>query len=130
MADPATITPAAFKARYPEFAAVSDATIAAILVDAVAEVGPEWIDGDRVAAAMAWIADALMTHGFAPGGSGAPGAASPGLKRAKVGDVETEYHGAASGSGRGADATHARTPYAARFVELRARSFPAILGAV
>ena len=125
----ATPTPTDFKLRYPEFAAVADATVVVLVSEAEGEVGPTWIDNDRRPAVMALAAHFLAVQGFAHAqtdGSTITPVAGP-LRSSKVGDVEESY-GASGRVGSMADANPSSdldaTAYGQRLIELRRRSFP------
>lgn len=123
-------TAATLKVRYPEFAAVPDATVTMILDEAIRDVGPSWIEDDRAAAQMALAAHWLATQGGAGGtvtaGSTSFQTAGP-VSRVKVGDVETTFGtGGSSGGSSGSAGDYRSTSYGQRFLQLRRRSFPAI----
>jgi hypothetical protein len=131
----ATPTPAEFKARYPEFAAVPDASVTAVIAEAEGEVGVTWIETDRRPAIMALSAHWLTVQGFAHAQSGAGGVAVPvsgPLRSSRVGDVEESYGmpaRASSGDGKSASALSDldATSYGQRYLSLRRRSFPGVM---
>jgi hypothetical protein len=130
----ATPSAAEFKARYPEFSAVADASVTAVITDAEGEAGATWIEADRRPAVMALSAHWLATQGFLHAQAGAGGVAVPvagPLRSSKVGDVEESYGVAAkAGGGASKDASASdldATPYGQRFMALRRRSFPSAL---
>lgn len=123
-----TPTPAEFKARFPEFAAVADATVTALVSEAEGDVGVTWIENDRRPAVMALAAHLLAVSGyaFAQAGSSGPVPVAGPLRSSKVGDVEESYGVAAGakGSDRSASTDLDGTTYGQRFLALRRRSFP------
>lgn len=118
------------KARFPLFANVDDSILQLILDEAVADVGVTWVDKDRTPAVLYLAAHLLATQGFAGAtGTGGGGAAITGaIKKRKVGDVETEFAGAAgAGSdGWGSSPFYDSTVYGQMFLRLLRRNFPAI----
>lgn len=120
MSAPTTTT---FKARFPEFVAVSDVFLQVIIDEAVGEVGPSWSEPDRSTAQMYLAAHMLASEGY--GAGKATGSATLGaVKRRRVGDVETEYAG--SGSSGGVGSGYLTTTYGRRYLELKRRNFPTI----
>lgn len=121
-------TPATFKARYPEFAPVSDTLIQLMINDAVSEVGDTWVEKDRARAQMLLVAHWLTMEGE-PGrtetGNGSAGTGP--IKRDKVGDVETEFAtpGASASQGR-ALGNYMMTVYGQEYLALMRRNFPAV----
>lgn len=131
---------ATFRARFPEFAPVSDALVSLILSDAISQIGDTWYERDRAKAQLILAAHLLASEGeparssdISNGGDGSATLASGALRRRKVGDVEVEFAGQPSSSGgAGAgrlDAAYGSTIYGLRFLELMRLNFPAI-GAV
>ncbi|MBX4889776.1 DUF4054 domain-containing protein [Rhizobium bangladeshense] len=123
-------TPATFKARYPEFTAVSDALVQLVLNDAISDVGDTWLEKDRARAQMLLAAHILTMEGE-PGRTenGASGAtAGTGIiKRDKVGDVETEFATpSSSGGGGSALSGYGMTFYGRQYLELLRKNFPAV----
>lgn len=122
-------TAADLKARFPEFAPVSDSLVNLILAEALPKVGETWIEADRRPAILYLAAHLLAMEGE-PGRSatgGGIGATGP-VKRRKVGDVEVEYAGGGTSAGGGSDESgFLLTHYGRRYRELMRRNFPAIL---
>ncbi|MBY5682648.1 DUF4054 domain-containing protein [Rhizobium leguminosarum] len=123
-------TPTTFKARFPEFIAVSDALVQLVLNDAIDQVGDTWLERDRARAQMLLAAHILTMEGE-PGrtenGSSGATAGTGIIKRDKVGDVETEFAvPASSGSGGSALSAYARTFYGQQYLELLRKNFPAV----
>lgn len=122
-------TPATFKARYPEFASVSDALVQLVLNDAIDQVGDTWFERDRARGQMLLAAHMLSMEGE-PGrsrtGNGV-GITGP-VKRRKVGDVETEFAGAGSSAGGGSGSTswYAMSGYGQQYLLLLRQNFPPI----
>lgn len=114
------------KVRFPEFAPVSDTLVALILAEAIPMVGPSWIERDRRPAQLYLAAHLLAMEGE-PGrtttGNGV--AVSGPVKRRKVGDVETEFTGAASSAG-GSTPIYAQTLYGQRYLNLLRLNFPPV----
>lgn len=123
-------TSADFKARYPAFSSVEDATINAVLNETIPEVGETWIERTRSPAIMALTAHLLAVQGFGMGASAGGGgvAVSGAIKRRKVGDVEVEFAGVSgsTGSGSGALAQYRSTLYGQLYLEFMRKNFPAI----
>jgi hypothetical protein len=123
-------TPATFKARYPEFAAVSDALVQLVLNDAIGDVGETWVEKDRARAQMLLTAHNLTMEGepgrTVDGASGAT-AGTGTVKRDKVGDVETEFATpSASGAGGSTLSAYASTFYGQQYLELLRRNFAGV----
>lgn len=119
------VTVEQFKARFPEFAPVSDALIGMVLTETVAQIGDTWIERDRPKAQMLLTAHTLTLEGE-PGrtntGNGV-GMSGP-MKRRKVGDVEVEFAGFGSSAGGSAATGYAATAYGQEFAALMRKNFP------
>lgn len=122
------VTPATFKARYPEFASVSDTLIQLMIDDAVAEVGDTWVEKDRARAQMLLVAHWLTMEGEPGRSETGQGTAGTGpIKRDKVGDVETEFATpSASASQSAGSGTYMQTAYGREYLALMRRNFPAV----
>lgn len=126
------VTAASFKARFPEFAPVSDQLITLMIGEAEQRVGETWAEHTRDRATMYLVAHMLVMEGE-PGRSTAITGSKPipsgPVKRRKVGDVETEYatgpNSGASSSGSAVDG-YRSTVYGAEFYRLLRGNFPAI----
>lgn len=124
-------TATSFKARFPGFSSVSDAIVSAVLSEAIPQVGETWIERDRVPAILYLTAHMLIMEGQ-PAASAAEAIKTvtrgP-VKRVKVGDVETEFTGGATGSGGGSGITAnlSASEYGRRYLELLRRNFPAVV---
>lgn len=121
-------TAADLKARFPEFAAVSDTLINLILEEASAQVGETWLERDRKPATL-YLAAHLLTMEDEPGRSatGQSGAATGPVRRRKVGDVEVEFAGAASVSATGENRNaYDLSAYGRQFMALLRKNFPAV----
>lgn len=121
-------TAADLKARFSEFATVSDTLVNLILAEAQAQVGETWLERDRKPATL-YLAAHLMAMEGEPlrsnaGAVAATSATGP-IKRVKVGDSETEFAGGGGSSGEGAS-SYTATEYGRRFLELMRRNFPAV----
>lgn len=118
-----TVTAETFKARFPEFASVSDDLINLIISERTAQIGETWIEADRDPALRYLVAHLLSSEGYGTGGSGG-GAQGP-VKRRKVGDVETEF--AVSGSAStGSTSDYLTTSYGREYYRYLRRNFPAV----
>lgn len=122
-------TPASFKARYPEFAPVSDALIQLVLQEAFDEVGDTWLERDRARAQMLLTAHKLTMEGEPGRSETGQGSAGTGfIKRDKVGDVETEFATPASASGSSSSyGGYGGTIYGQEFWILLKKNFPSPL---
>lgn len=121
-------TAADLKARFPEFAAVSDTLINLILEEASAQVGETWLERDRKPATL-YLAAHLLTMEGEPGRSatGQSGAATGPVRRRKVGDVEVEFAGAVSVSATGdTRSAYDLSAYGRQFMVLLRKNFPAV----
>ena len=118
-------TATTFKARFPEFAPVSDDLIALVLAEAIDQVGDTWLERDRARAQMLLAAHTLTlegepartTTGEATGLGGA-------IKRDKVGDVETEFFGLGGSASGSTVAGYGTTVYGQEFAALMRKNFP------
>lgn len=111
-------TVADFKARYPAFATVSDATVGAFLAEGIEKVGVTWIDSDRRSAQMVYTAHLLTLEGLGESKE----AQLAGFKSLSVGSLSLS-RGEVSADAYG---TLGSTSYGQRFIELRRLSFPGI----
>ena len=123
-------TPAAFKARFPNFSEVDNAYIQLLLDDAILRFGDGWYERDRALAQMLFVAHVLASEGAVDGsgGSGGGSASTGNVKRRKVGDVEVEFAGlSAASSGGGALGDYlSGTMYGRQLLLLMRLNFPAI----
>ena len=123
-------TPAAFKARFPNFSDVDNAYIQLLLDDAILRFGEGWYERDRALAQMLFVAHVLASEGMGDGagGGGGGGSTTGSVKRRKVGDVEVEFAGLpASTSGGGALGDYlSGTMYGRQLLPLMRLNFPAI----
>lgn len=119
-------TAAEIKIRFPEFAAVADATIESIIVESGSAVSQRWIEVDYKPAIMFYVA-----HELRMGGQGSSAAAQISqigdFSSIKSGDLEVRRNTSQSGGSSSANGTFALTTYGQKFLELRNRSFPGIL---
>lgn len=122
-------TPTTFKARFPEFTAVSDALVQLVLNDAIDQVGDTWLERDRARAQMLLAAHILTMEGE-PGrtenGSSGATAGTGIIKRDKVGDVETEFATPSSSGSGSALSAYGLTFYGQQYLELLRKNFPAV----
>lgn len=124
-------TAAQFRAKFPTFAAVADATIALALTDASASVDLEWADADYQPAILYMAAHILVSDGVVTAASdlgSAAGVINAGLvSEMKVGDVMVKLDTGAAGSGRaGSGSTLAGTIYGRRYIDLLRRNKAAV----
>lgn len=121
-------TATALKARYTEFAPVSDALVEAIIGEAALFVDETWREADQAPAILARAAHMLAIEGEPARSSGSAASVALGpVQRVKVGDVETQF--GTRGAGVVASAATlglSDTPYGQRFLELRRRNFPGV----
>lgn len=116
-------TPTSFKARFPEFSALGNDYVALILVEAARSTDATWINQDDRAAAEMYLAAHMMAvegrliDATSGGGVNVTGA----VKRRKVGDVETEFAGVASGGG-GSSNPYLTTSYGRQWWSLLQRN--------
>lgn len=133
-------TAADFKTRFPEFAAVPDGVITAILTDeAIPFVDATWLERDRRPAIMYYTAHILAMQGY-PGTTGDDGVAVPGggnaqaIKRRKVGDVEVEFQNEweRTGTGNGGldRSGYSLTLYGREFLRYLRRNFAPTIAVV
>jgi len=126
-------TAAQFKARYPEFAAVSDTLIDLVLADAAEFVAETWRQADRIPAVMALAAHMLAMEGEpqrSAGGSGGASTVSGPVQSAKVGDVSVTFKGWSVGGGGSSGPisdSYVQTAYGQRFLTYLRRNFPAVV---
>lgn len=122
-----TITSADLKARYPEFAAVDDFYVGAVLAEAALSVDESWIASTRIPATLALAAHMMSLEGEPARTANGGSVVTAEVKRVKVGDVETEFNVAASTSGAGGADDYGSSLYGVTFLRYRRRSFPGIL---
>lgn len=123
-----SVDAAALKARYPAFAEVADTTVAAVLADAALDIGEGWIPTHVEAATLALAAHRLVEEGALANADivAEAGASHGALVQMRAGDTELRF--AKPSDGEVIEASgYVRTSYGRRFLELRARSFPAVL---
>ena len=101
-------TAATFKARFPAFAAVADATIESALTRSRRRVDHTWMEDDRAEAEMLWAAHDMTVDGLGD----TRDAQLAGFERLKLGSLELERDG--SGASTGFESTS----YGRRFMEL------------
>jgi hypothetical protein len=120
-------TPATFKARYPEFAAVSDALVQLVLDDAIGDVGDTWVEKDRARAQMLLAAHTLTMEGE-PGrtATGQGSAGTGAVRRRKVGDVEVEFATPGSSQTGFAATGYVASIYGQEYLALLRKNFPAV----
>ena len=123
-----TPTAATFKARYAEFAPVSDVLVGLVLVEAIDQVGTDWLERDRARAQMLLAAHTLTMEGE-PGRTttGASSAGTGAVKRRKVGDVEVEFAGNGGSAAGSASGGYSSTTYGQQYLALMRINFPSVL---
>lgn len=104
-----TVTAANFKARFPEFAAVSDELIDLVIAEQAPQVGDSWLERDRDPALRFLVAHNLALSGHladtSDGQSLQDGQMALRLTSYKVGDTSATFSdGSGSGNGGGASA--------------------------
>lgn len=114
-----------FKIRFPAFASVADATVQAVLDEAVGQVGETWIEASRTPAVLQLTAHLLASQGLGLGAGGSGAAIVGTIKRRKVGDVETEFAGTGT-IGSGALGMYGSTAYGREYLRLMRMNFPAV----
>lgn len=120
-------TATTFKARYPEFAPVSDALIGLVLAETFDEVGDTWLERDRARAQMLLAAHKLTLEGEPKRSTAGTGAALNGaVKRHKVGDVEVEFAGVDISDSDTSRLGYGLTVYGREFAALMRKNFPAV----
>ena len=117
-----------FKARFTEYAPVSNALVNLILAEAFDAVGETWLERDRAKAQMYLAAHLLAMEGEPGRSTTGQGTGSTGpVKRFKVGDVETEFAGAGGSSGASSGASgYLQTQYGRMYLELLRKNFPPV----
>lgn len=117
-----------FKNRFPTFRGAEDELVQAILDEAVAEVGPGWIERDRTPGVLHLAAHRLALQGYGvqnPGGGGA--ALTGAIKSRTVGDVRTEFASPSGTTSVGSSLSqYQMTEFGKRYAELLRRNFPAV----
>lgn len=105
-------TASALKARYPEFSSVADDRVSLFLADAASYVSQDWDAEDYRMGALAAAAHLMALEGE-PRQAGRPVtvATMAGVKRRRVGSVETEFNVAAPSASSGITAELSSSPY-------------------
>lgn len=121
-------TLAEFRTRFPEFGQVADAAISAVLAEAASEVGEAWIEADRKPATLYLTAHLLAVGGVLNRDASGNRVAGP-VTSKSVGGVSVSYANSSSSSSGSAGSISplSATIYGQRFLQLRRRSFPAVL---
>lgn len=120
-------TATTFKARFAEFADVSDVLIGLVLQEAFDDVGDTWLERDRARAQMLLAAHKLVMEGEPERTTTGQGIAGTGtIKRDKVGDVETEFAGVTQSAGDSSALGYGLSNYGREFAALMRKNFPAI----
>jgi hypothetical protein len=120
-------TVADFKTRFPQFASIPDATVQAILDEAIPQVGETWLERDRTPGVLHLTAHLIASQGIGVTVPGGGPAVTGAVKRRKVGDVEVEFAGTAGSAGAtGLAAYYLSTSYGNVFYQLLRKNFPAV----
>jgi hypothetical protein len=121
-------TVAAFKTRYPAFAAVADDVVQSAIDEALLEVSECWIERDYPVAIMLYAAHILTLNGYGTGAEAEAAAQGMlGFTRVKSRSFEWQRNVAQSnGAPDSDDAWYSLTLYGQRFLQMLRRSFPAI----
>lgn len=121
-------TATTFKARYPEFAPVSDILVNLVLAEAIDAVGETWLERDRAKAQMYLAAHTLAMEGEPSRTTTGQGTGTTGpVKRFTVGDVTTEFAGAGASSGGATGGSgYLQTNYGRMYLESLRKNFPAV----
>lgn len=115
----------AFRAKFPDFSDVVDATVNAYLGEANAEIPEEWADHDLAAGYLA-------AHLMAVNGLGASAAdvgmtaVSTGKKMERVGDTAVAYGAHSTQPGSTMAGRYGTTSYGVRYLEIIRRNVPAV----
>lgn len=119
-----------FRAKFPTFAGVGDATVNAAIQEASASVDQSWIEADYQPAILYLAAHILVTDGALYAELGAiAGIIAAGLvSQAKVGDAQVSLAGAGGSSGIALEARTglSETPFGRRYLELLRRNQAAV----
>lgn len=116
-----------FKTRFPQFATVPDATVQAILDEAIPQVGDTWLERDRTPGVLHLTAHLMASQGIGVAAPGGGSAVTGAVKRRKVGDVEVEFAGTPGSAGAtGLAAYYMSTTYGAEFYRLMRKNFSGI----
>lgn len=108
-----TPTATQLKQRYPKFAAVLDATVDAVIADAMRSVDNTWVEGDYQPAIMALAAHMMVLEGLGQDTA----ARLQGFKSLTVGPLQLVRETGAQNSGVGAD-WYALTGYGQTFYRM------------
>lgn len=123
-------TSANFKARYPEFAALSDGLVDAFIAEASNMVDDDWETSDQKPAIMALAAHLAFMEGYPARLSGSfdPGTSSREMLMRRVGDVTVQYAqtDSTNSSGGGLLSSLGSSAYGQRFKQLLKLNAPAI----
>lgn len=129
-----TPTAADFKARYPEFAAVSDTLIGLQIAEASNFLDEDWRDVDQKPAIMSLVAHLLTIEGYPDRLNGGsvfdPGLSHRSMKSRSVGDVSVSYGDGSGAGGSGGSgsllSTLDTTVYGQRFAQYMKLNVPTI----
>jgi hypothetical protein len=115
-------TPAEFKVRFPDFAAVADAVVQAALDEAALQVDGSWAGEADIRLGRLLLAAHVLTLDGQGSGAEAAAVAGGGFRRMKSGQLELERRDDAGAE----PGTLGSTGYGRRFLELMQRNVPAV----
>jgi hypothetical protein len=119
-------TPAQFKARFPEFEAVADATVAFAIEEAGLSVDDSWIEQD-FSLAINYLTAHILAAGGALSGNAAGAAVQGPVTSESLGDASVTYADKSKVVGvEGLAAELASTTYGQRYLRLQRRNHPAV----
>lgn len=117
-----TPTPADFKARHPRFAAVADATVAAVLDEAARSASQGWSEGDFRDAILNLAAHILIEEGATGDQAGSVSNTAGAIQKIEAGDTKVTFDVAASRFTDNIGATYGNTAYGRRFADIVRRN--------
>lgn len=121
-------TAAEVKARYPEFANVSDPRVAAFIEEANRFVDDSWLEADYKIAIQALTAHMMAAEGLLNPDGGTPAGGTTGPVRSEtLGDASITYADRSTAASGEFDADLDTTPYGVRFKKIRRGNFPAVM---
>lgn len=115
--------PAELKARYPEFAAVADPRVQAVLDETVLDVGENWPDEFRRPGMLALTAHLLAQEGTLRNDATAGASSAGQVTSVSVGDVSTSFADTSKMGSPAAMSSYETTAYGKRFLDLKRMAF-------
>lgn len=120
-------TATTFKARYPEFAPVSDALVGMILDEAIVQVGDTWLERDRARAQMLLAAHMLTVEGEPGRTTTGQSSAGTGIMTSRsVGDVSVSFAAPGASLAGSLAGAYSGSSYGIQFATLMRQNFPAV----